>query len=213
MRRTPSGGTAKSEEGANQRVLKRHAEEQPPSPEMDVESDSSSEDDEAEEEARIARLETEREMAMEEEGDEEAAESEQCPARTKTGEEGFGGAVADEMGAGEMDVEEQHEEEKLGLLKVVKAPRRTKGRKRVTKTVINAKGYMGTHDPVTPCAVRFGVSQCSVGLLVRRNSRGYLKVRGFAAGGPAERCGQIKVGHVLVQVCPNPNPSTLHPRA
>ena len=58
-----------------------------------------------------------------------------------------------------------------------------------------------------------GEGQCSVGLLVRRNSRGYLKVRGFAAGGPAERCGQIKVGHVLVQVRPNPNPSTLHPRA
>ena len=56
-----------------------------------------------------------------------------------------------------------------------------------------------------------GEGKCSVGLLVRRNSRGYLKVRGFAAGGPAERCGQIKVGHVLVQVCPAPQPYTVNP--
>jgi len=28
----------------------------------------------------------------------------------------------------------------------------------------------------------------------------YLQVRGFAAGGPAERSGKIEVGHILVQV-------------
>uniref|UniRef100_A0A7S0EII9 PDZ domain-containing protein n=1 Tax=Hanusia phi TaxID=3032 RepID=A0A7S0EII9_9CRYP len=42
--------------------------------------------------------------------------------------------------------------------------------------------------------------RCSVGLLVRKDSRGNLRVRGFAPGGPADRCGRIQVGHILVQV-------------
>ncbi len=35
--------------------------------------------------------------------------------------------------------------------------------------------------------------RCSVGILIKKDSKGNLKVRGFATGGPAERCGKIKV--------------------
>jgi C-terminal processing protease CtpA/Prc len=48
-------------------------------------------------------------------------------------------------------------------------------------------------------ATRAGV-KCSVGLLVKKDSKGGLKVRGFASGGPAERCGKIKVGMWLTYV-------------
>jgi hypothetical protein len=50
-----------------------------------------------------------------------------------------------------------------------------------------------------------GEDKCSVGLLVRKDGRGYLKVRGFAPGGPAERSGKIEIGQVLVETL-NPKP-------
>jgi hypothetical protein len=39
--------------------------------------------------------------------------------------------------------------------------------------------------------------RCSVGILIKKDSKGNMKVRGFATGGPAERSGKIKVriGH------------------
>ncbi len=45
--------------------------------------------------------------------------------------------------------------------------------------------------------------RCSVGILIKKDSKGNMKVRGFATGGPAERSGKIKVRfwHVYVCIC------------
>lgn len=56
-------------------------------------------------------------------------------------------------------------------------------------------GASASSKAATPAGIK-----CSVGLLVKKDSKGGLKVRGFASGGPAERCGKIKVGMWLTYV-------------
>jgi hypothetical protein len=54
--------------------------------------------------------------------------------------------------------------------------------------------------PVAQALANDGVEMRGVGLLLLRDSEGFVRVMGLAQGSPAERCGRIQKGDILAEV-------------